>query len=396
MRGESREPGTSYRPLANGTAVRSKEELRRLLSLTLRALFKNLLHAEFHLATGNWDPAGSMSHTVRGLTGFDGPGLPFLKDVSADHDFVPARHAVRRDRRMSAPLLEGRVVLGLIEVEAVPGKPFTAVDLQILESIAGVFSLALQRLRSREYERQRASIETDRRAAGSVQRRLMNGTLPTEAGVKVDAHYLPALDVGGDFYDLTHLGEGRVGGAIGDVSGKGVSAALIMSRVSADMGRAIRTGTGPSKVLETVNATLTDMDSETFVTASCIRLDARQPSLTVSSAGHLPLLVRRAGGEVFDFGRASGTPLGMLPCQYADERIELRQRDIVILMTDGLAEALDRPGASQGATRLHQIVNGAPHDPRIVNERILTAAHEMKGAEALDDVTLVALQIESR
>jgi serine phosphatase RsbU (regulator of sigma subunit) len=224
----------------------------------------------------------------------------------------------------------------------------------------------------------------------------MNGSLPADAGVKVDVRYHPALDVGGDFYDLTRLEDGRIGGAIGDVSGKGVSAALIMSRVSSDMGRAIRSGAGPSKVLDSVNATLTDVESETFVTASCITLDAQRHSLTVANAGHIPLMVRRANGEVFDFGPPSGTPLGMVPCQYVDEHVALQPLDIVLLMTDGLVEAFDRPSDRMGTMFLHRLVNSAPHDPKIINARILAAANEMQSAQPLDDVTLVALQVESR
>ena len=293
-------------------------------------------------------------------------------------------------------MLDGRAPLGMIVVETGPGRPFATLDLEILESLAELFSLALQRLRHRQSDHRRASIDLDRRSAGSVQRSLMNGSLPADAGVKVDARYLPALDVGGDFYELTHLGDGRIGGAIGDVSGKGVSAALIMSRVSSDVGRAIRSGSGPAKVLESVNTALADVESETFVTASCISLDSRSRSLTVANAGHIPLMVRRATGEVLDFGRASGTPLGMMPCQYVDEQVALQPRDIVLLMTDGLVEAFDRPSDRMGTHRLHQIVNSAPHDPAGINASILAAANGMKGAQPLDDVTLVALQIESR
>ena len=90
--------------------------------------------------------------------------------------------------------------------------------------------------------------------------------------MKVDVRYQPALDVGGDFYNLIGLGDGRIGGAIGDVSGKGVSAALIMSRVLGPGSRP-PLGRRPSEVLESINTTMTDVESETFVTASCITLD---------------------------------------------------------------------------------------------------------------------------
>jgi serine phosphatase RsbU (regulator of sigma subunit) len=375
--------------------VESKEELLDILSCTLRALYPNLLRCELNVIDESGNSFTSSFGAAPGGTSVERPELRLLRDVCANGHFVPARTGVNRGSLMSAPLFEGRASAGLIVVEAVAGKSFSDAELEILESVAGVFSLAFQRLHSKRTEHLRASIEFDRRAARSVQRRLMGDSLPADIGVKVDARYLPALDVGGDFYELAYVGDGRICGAIGDVSGKGVSAALIMSRVSSDIGRALRSGASPSKVLERVNATLTDVESETFVTASCINLDVRRCRLTVANAGHLPLMVRRANGEVFDFGPASGTPLGMMPCPYIDECLALQPLDIVVLMTDGLVEALDRPGDPMGMALLHHLVKSAPHDPKIINAHIIEAANEMEGRRPLDDMTLVALQLEA-
>ena len=394
--GALQELGTLYRTPAKIAAVESKEELLRLLSHTLRTLYLRPRRFQIFLVDGLGRLVASRTDATQDLPVSWSPGAKRLQDVSAGWEFQPAMHAVKRGFLMSAPLLDGRVSLGLIVLETVAGKPFSSLDLQILEGVAGLFSLAFQRLRSRKSDLRRASIEADRRSAGSVQRRLMKGSLPADAGVKVDARYHPALEVGGDFYDLTCLKDGRIGATIGDVSGKGVSAALVMSRVSSDLGRAVRSGAEPSKVLESVNSMLTDEDGETFVTASCISIDPRRRGLTIANAGHIPLMVRRADGQVFDFGGASGTPLGMMPCQYADEHLELHPLDIVLLMTDGLVEALDRPTDRMGTKRLHRIVNGSPHDPEAINSRILVAAQEANGDHPLDDVTLVAIQVESR
>ena len=400
MHVETQELGTLDHTTARAAAVESREELLHILSCTLRALYPNLLRFELKVVDESGGLFGSSSGAAPGGTSVERPELRLVGDVRANGHSVPARQVVSRGSLMSAPLFDGRAPVGLIVVEAVAGKPFSDAERKILESVAGLFSLAFQRLRSRRTEHLRASIEFDRRAARSVQRRLMGDSLPADIGVKVDARYLPALDVGGDFYELACVGDGQIGGVIGDVSGKGVSAALIMSRVSSDVGRALRTEASPSKVLERVNATLTDLDSETFVTASCINLDVRRCSLTVANAGHLPLMVRRANGEVLDFGPASGTPLGMMPCQYSDERLALQPLDIVVLMTDGLAEALDRPSDRMGMALLHQLVKSAPHDPKIINAHILEAANGMQGRRLLkrrrplDDMTLVALQLE--
>jgi phosphoserine phosphatase RsbU/P len=173
-----------------------------------------------------------------------------------------------------------------------------------------------------------------------------------------------------------------------------VSAALVMSRVSADFRRALGSQLGPADILRAVNAGMADEDSEIFVTAACIKLDVTSRTLLVANAGHLPLIVRRSSGEVFTFGQPSGTPLGMMPCDYTEEELELDPLDIVLLMTDGLVEALDRPSDRMGLQLLLGLIKYAPHDPRLIHTRILEAVNKMKGTKLLDDCTLVALQLE--
>ncbi len=207
------------------------------------------------------------------------------------------------------------------------------------------------------------------------------------------AEYRPCFDVGGDFYHVASRGDGCVGAVIGDVSGKGVSAALVMSHVCASFRHALRRPGTPAEILAGVNADVRDEESETFITASCVSIDPTLRLMVVSSAGHIPVIVRRATGEVFACGLASGTPLGMLECEYTDEEHLLSPLDIVLLMTDGLVEALDRPSDRMGMDLLLGVVKYAPHDPKLLLERILTAVDKMKGTKLLDDVTLVALQL---
>jgi serine phosphatase RsbU (regulator of sigma subunit) len=166
-----------------------------------------------------------------------------------------------------------------------------------------------------------------------------------------------------------------------------------MSRVSADIERALGAGLAPSTVLSNVNDALTDIDSETFVTASCILLDTRRRTATVANAGHLPLIVRRASGRAFAWGEASGTPLGMVPCTYDEATLPLGPGDIVLAMTDGLVDALDHPTGRLGMEILLGVVREAPHDVRAIHERIRAAVDGARSRHALDDVTWVALQL---
>lgn len=396
--------GILYRTPARIVEAETEPQLRDLLSTTLRALYRSLSRHELfvadesanlvpivNLGEGQFESGLKLVAVLRSrLAATDEPG------AIAQARAFPALHGVKRGSLMSAPLLDAGVLIGLIVVEAAPATPnFSTFDLDLLQGIAALFSLALQRLRSKETENVHASVELDLKSARKVQRRLLSQPLPADIGVSVDAEYLPAFDVGGDFYEIVDLGDGKIGGAVGDVSGKGVSAALIMSRVSSDVRRALRSGVSPARALKYVNGGLIkDIESETFVTSSCIRLDARTRKLTVANAGHLPLIIRRADGTVVTFGAPSGTPLGMMECDYTDEEIDLERLDIVLLMTDGLVEALDRPSDRMGMELLVGLIRYAPHDPKLVNARILEAVNKMKGTKPLDDVTLVALQLQ--
>jgi serine phosphatase RsbU (regulator of sigma subunit) len=309
----------------------------------------------------------------------------------------PGRRLAGSGSVMGAPLHDAAErSIGVVVVQRGVGEPdFGRTELLVLENVAAMLSLAVQRLDLDRSKRVRARIEADRQAARRVQRRLMSGSLPPDVGVDAQAEYLPAFDVGGDFYSLKYLGDRKVGLAIGDVSGNGVSAALLMSRVASDLERALAAGDSPSVVLERVNARLSDLDSDRFVTASCIRLDTARRRLTIANAGHLPLVVRHADGHTFACGGASGMPLGMLPCKYAEEEIALRPADVVLLMTDGLVEALDHPSGGEGMDYLLDLVRGAPHDRRAIHARIRETVDEIRRTDVLDDVTWVGLQLEA-
>lgn len=385
-------------------AAQTDTELHELLGSVLRSLFRAVLRFDLFVHDGD----DGLVPIVKLGEGQFGAGLKLLAQLRSrllmkDDDVrlgeghaLPGLQGVRRGSLLSAPLLDGETLIGLIVVEGVvDAVDFSTVDLEVLERVASLFSLALQRLRGREVEHERALIQLDLKRARRVQRRFMSEKLPPTIGVTALAEYLPCFDVGGDFYHVAHRGDGVVGAVIGDVSGKGVSAALVMSHVSASFRHALRRPGSPAEILTAVNADLQDVESETFITASCVAIDAPQRRMMVSSAGHIPLIVRRATGEVFACGRASGTPLGMLECEYADEVHALSPLDIVLLMTDGLVEALDRPSDRMGMTLLLGVVKYAPHDPKLLLERILTAVEKMKGTKLLDDVTLVALQLDA-
>lgn len=381
--------------------ARTLEELRELLGTVVAGLYQDGARLELYVADGLGrlepvaQPEAVPSSGARQLLASLRSRFATSGWALTEPRALPALPHVRRGPIVTAPLLDAdEELIGLVAVEAPAGAAeYGHLHVAVLEGIGALLSAAVQRLRPGPAARERARVELDRKAARRLQRRLMSGTLPPGIGVTACTEYLPALDVGGDFYSLRYLGDRTVTVAVGDVSGNGVSAALLMSRVASDIERALVAREAPASVLEAVNESLADVESEMFVTATCVRLDTGTRRLTVANAGHLPLVVRRAGGEVFTCGGASGAPLGMLSGTYENEEVALDPGDIVLLMTDGLLEALDHPSGRRGLDVLLALVRAAPHDPRRVHGRIREAVEEARSEHALDDVTWVALQL---
>jgi serine phosphatase RsbU (regulator of sigma subunit) len=220
-------------------------------------------------------------------------------------------------------------------------------------------------------------------------------TLPaTLGGCAIAAEYRPAFAVGGDFYDVHASGPGRLTAIIGDVAGKGVAGALLMSRVSAEIRRLDVGARAPSAVLEQLNAAFAQLSDESFFTAACVQLEVAAGYLQLANAGHVLPLLRRASGAVLPLGRASGPPVGMLAAPgYGDERFAVAVGDIVLLMTDGVLEALHGDDDQLGMWTLLDLVARAPRDVAEINRRILAAVAQRVGAALDDDVTLLSIEL---
>jgi phosphoserine phosphatase RsbU/P len=237
-------------------------------------------------------------------------------------------------------------------------------------------------------------IERDLEAARRIQRSFLPSLPPSVGGFRVAAEYRPAFDVGGDFYDVYSTRPGRLAAVIGDVSGKGVSAALFMSRVSSEVRRLAPTLKSPWRLLDALNRRFgSDGADDTFVTAASVELDAAARRVNVANAGHVVPLVRRASGAVLPLGGPSGPPIGMLPHpSYREESFSLGVGDVVILMTDGVPEALHREFDALGTWRLLDLIARAPRDPAEINRRILDAV-DREGTGSVDDVTLLSIEV---
>lgn len=310
---------------------------------------------------------------------------------------LPGDPAAGRGSTMSTPIHSGKSLEGFLVVQRrVDGPAFKIHDLEMLAALAEGVGQILPR--SRAQTTSASWLEQDLAAAGTVQRTFLPEALgENSAGVRAVAEYMPAYAVGGDFYDFIDLGNGRVMGVIGDVSGKGVTAALTMARVSADIRRLATEVAGPAELLERLNHTLAArMQDDRFVTALCVLLDAPNRKWIFANAGHVLPLLRRSTGVVSRVAYSSGPPLGIVAhAQYREEAISVAAKDILLLATDGVFEILSaprRPCSTMGVCQFTELVTSAPHDIGEISRRIVTTAESATNS-GRDDLTLLGLQI---
>ncbi len=294
---------------------------------------------------------------------------------------LPGDVNVGRGSTMSTPVFSGKSLEGFLVVQRRPGSVgFTATDLEALAALAEGVGTILPVTRTRASSSSAAWLEQDLSAARDLQRTFLPDQVgENSAGIRVITQYMPAHAVGGDFYDFIDLGGGRVMGVIGDVSGKGVTAALTMARVSADVRRFATEVGGPAELLERLNNTLTArLADHRFVTALAVLLDLPNRRWVFANAGHVLPLLRRSTGVVSRVAYSSGPPLGIMAhAQYQEEVVSVASKDILLLATDGVFEILSaprRPCSTMGQCQLTDLVTSAPHDIGEIDKRIVATA----------------------
>jgi len=240
-------------------------------------------------------------------------------------------------------------------------------------------------------ERQR--IEQELHVARLIQQTLLPKSIPRLPGYDVAAYYQPATEVGGDFYDFLELEDGHLGLLVGDATGHGMPAALLMATTRGMLRAGAQTSDSPSEVLERVNNSLCpDIPPNMFVTCLTAFLDSTSGQLQYANAGHdLPYL-RHADG-VSEL-RATGMPLGIMPnMRYEQKEITLKPGESVLLYSDGLVEAHDSQHEMFGIPRMERLIGRHPGGATLM-DFLLAEMERFTGEdwEQEDDITLLTLQ----
>jgi serine phosphatase RsbU (regulator of sigma subunit)/predicted ester cyclase len=255
-----------------------------------------------------------------------------------------------------------------------------------------MYELTQQRL---EHElREREQFEHELRVAQRIQQALLPKELPLLDDWEIVPYYQPAREVGGDFYDFLTLPDGRVGVIIGDVSGKGVAAALVMANTQSVLRAVSQVSATPGELLSQVNEVLwTYIPPNMFVTCFCGILNPESGRFTYANAGHNPPL-RQHGGKPTDL-RATGMPLGLMPgMTYEVKATVLLPGDGVLFYSDGLIEAHNTEREMLGSSRLKALVTEHVSGVKHLTAYVVAELRRFTGEhwEQEDDITLVTLE----
>jgi serine phosphatase RsbU (regulator of sigma subunit)/ketosteroid isomerase-like protein len=333
----------------------------------------------------------------------------YLQDVAEDQ-------AASSDAQISIEdqIAEGDKVMSRLSIsgrhdqEIVTGIPPTGVKLEFTGIIInrvvdgriaeewseGTYAYELTQQRLDHEVRERERVDQELRVARRIQQALLPKELPLLDDWEIAPYYRPAREVGGDFYDFLPLPESRVGVIIGDVSGKGIAAALVMANTQSVL-RAISQGSAtPGGLLAQVNEVLfAYIPTNMFVTCFCGILDPESGRLTYANAGHNAPF-RQHGTEATAL-RATGMPLGLMPgMAYEEKETLLLPGDGVLFYSDGLIEAHNPEREMLGSPRLRDLVAGHASDAEHLTARVIEALGRFTGEawEQEDDLTLVTLR----
>jgi serine phosphatase RsbU (regulator of sigma subunit) len=298
---------------------------------------------------------------------------------------------------MCVPLLTpDNKALGILQLDTSDRRQFNEDDLDVLAAVACEAAISIQNASMHESLLQRERLNRDLKLAEQVQKRFLPQAVPTLPGYEFFAYYQATYEVGGDYYDFVPLPADRMAMALGDVSGKGVAAALMMAKFSGDTRYCILAENSPAPAATRLNSLLCAAGIEDkFITLGLCVLDAPTHKLTLTSAGHTPVIIRRADGRVEEVGQeVSGLPLGIMEDSvYQQTEVQLSQGDVVVIYSDGVTDARS-PGDelydSQSNHRLPKRVAQSSGGPAAVGRAILQDIREFSaGHSQADDITLL-------
>jgi sigma-B regulation protein RsbU (phosphoserine phosphatase) len=292
------------------------------------------------------------------------------------------------------PLKSESQILGVLQVLNPREKPaFEAEDFEGFCAYANLTATAIEKLRTLEKIRAQERVERDLAIAAEIQSELLSRAIPRDVqGAVFSAHNSPAANVGGDFYGVFARSADEICFAIGDVSGKGISAALLMAQTLSAMQFVLAATTGPDAALARLNETLyANVIRGMFVTTIIGRMIPATRRVEIASAGHCQPLLVKANGSAMRIETPAALPLGILPnADYHHGSLVLEPGDRIVAYTDGLSESRKEGGDSQFDESLLDHASGTAAGTGALLDRLVNAELRHRGdGRQLDDLTVL-------
>ncbi len=323
-----------------------------------------------------------------------------IPDVSTDERFaskIDNSTGFQTRSILAAPLLVKEKVIGVAEViNRLDGKAFDNDDLELFSTFCRQVAMAIENARMYQMKLEKQRLEQDLEHARIIQQSFMPEVFPsgTEKAFSIFAKSLPAAAVGGDFFDFHEFGNSSVGVAVGDVTGKGVPAALYMARLVSDLRRYTQICVDPAEVIIQLNKALIDRSRRgMFVTFQYGILQSETGYFTYANAGHLPFIRVSKDKDVEMLKGGKTIPLGIVPDVYLDAvTVKLEPGDSIVLITDGIVEAKSRDGKAYSIPRTVRTLAGATKTAKGIVEELLADVQAFaKGVQQHDDLTILSI-----
>lgn len=317
-----------------------------------------------------------------------------VSDVRKDPDYIDIRGTTRSE--IVIPLMVSGIVVAALNLESDRVRAYGSRHLKLLQTFGAQAAVAIDNASCYTEAQEKRVIEQELEIAGKIQQALLPHSPPDIPGLDVAAYMKPTRNLGGDLYDLIQVDEGKLGIAIGDISGKGPPAAILMASLYASYRSLTRRGFSiPDMMSQLNNLIQENFGINRYATFFYGVIEPAAKRITYSNAGHFPPLLLRPGEES-RFLRDGGIVLGFkADATYEDSTEPLEPGDVIVLYTDGIIEAASPDEEMFGEERLAEIcATMIRRSAREVLDGILRAViSHCAGSEQQDDISLVVVRI---
>ncbi|HEY3025697.1 MAG TPA: SpoIIE family protein phosphatase [Pyrinomonadaceae bacterium] len=318
-------------------------------------------------------------------------------DAQADPRFMSGTVMLQGVRSVLAvPLGVSEKIFGIIYADSPMAEGrFTEDHLKVLTTLASVAAIRVENTRLLDEQLQRERMEHELQVASEIQQRFQPTSAPQVPGYELQGISFPCYEIGGDYYDFIQRDDGRLIVTLGDVSGKGTAAALLMSCLHAAVHAQAESHNTLVQTIGSVNRYLAEnIPANRFITLFYAELDPKTGELAFLNAGHNPPLIVHSAGTMEQLA-AGGLPLGIMPdADYRQGKTKLLHGDVLVIYSDGVSEAQSPSGEEFGTTRLYDVVSrNLDASAAGIRDRIESALTKFsQGTPAADDITLVIVK----